>query len=114
MYVINNRAEIDTNHQSTDSWKNVQELKEIQNIVDYQEVKEKGYYLYKEKFGMVSLVKVMGKTSHQDWVGFRLMVKRVLHSPWPVPKRMVFEVGYNPEIHPRPNSWHLEPGLVTV
>lgn len=114
MNVISNNAKVDSHRSSTDSWKNIQELKEIQNVVDYQEIREKGYYLYKEKFGMVSLVKILEKTTHPDWMGFRLMVKRVLHSPWLVPHKMVFEVGYNPKMQSTPNSWHFEPGLVRV
>jgi len=75
------------------------------------QIKVGGFYLYKEKFGMVAVVKVLKDTSESDWVGFRLMVKQVLYSCWNIPKGAVFDVGCNLNHFKHHTSWQLEPSL---
>lgn len=83
-------------------------------ILSPSDLKIGGYYLFKEKFGMIALVKVIQDTSTQGWTGFRLKIKRILFSPWDVPVGTVFEKGYCPETSALPTSWHFEPCMLLI
>lgn len=92
----------------------IHRLREPGTILSVKEVKTGGYYIFKEKFGMVAVVKVVQNTSTEDWAGFRLKIKRILYSPWNVPVGTVFEQGYSPETSTLPTSWHFEPCMSLV
>lgn len=100
------------NEQNNDYWY-IHQLRQAGNIIRPDEVKVGGYYLYKEKHGMVCIVKLLENTSKNDWVGFRMMVKRVFYSCWHIPKNCLFEAGYH-AANEYPSSWHFEPGLVLL
>jgi hypothetical protein len=93
-----------------DDWRYIHLIRQSGNIIRPDRIKVGGYYLYKEKHGMVCMVKILEDTSKEDWIGFRMMVKRVLYSCWHVPRNCVFEAGYH-ATQGYPKAWHLEPTL---
>lgn len=72
-----------------------------------------GFYIYKEKFGMTAVVKVIKELSCGDWTGYLLTIKRVLHASWEVPAGKTFEAGYNNHLTKAP-SWQLEPYISLI
>lgn len=88
----------------------IHQLRQPGNIIRPDTVKVGGYYLYKEKHGMVCIVKILEDTSKKDWTGFSMIVKRVLYSCWDIPKNCVFEAGYH-AAQDYPSSWHFEPAM---
>ena len=83
-------------------------------IISPDQIEVGSYYLYKEKFGMVCIVKIIEDTTQNGWVGFRMMVKRVIYSCWQVPKGTTFEAGYYSAAFTYPTSWHLEPSMSLI
>lgn len=113
MYLLKGKSKTTIEKQSGDFWY-VHRLRQTGKILDPEQIKIGEYYLYKEKFGMVSVVKVIEDTSNDGWVGFRLLVKRVLYSSCQVPKGTVIETGYYRESFSYPTSWHFEPGMTLI
>lgn len=91
----------------------VHQLRKPGIIIDPAEIVPGGHYIYKEKHGVVAIVKVLEDISQNDWIGFRLMVKRVLYSPWPIKAKTLFEAGYYSKFG-YPSSWHFEAYLNMV
>ncbi len=87
----------------------IHSLRSPGEVIDPREAQLGGYYIYKEKFGMVAIVKVVKTMSENGWAGYLFKVRRVLFSPWQVTKGSVFEAGYYAEGGALPSSWHLEP-----
>lgn len=92
----------------------VQQLRQANNILPPDQIRVGGYYIYKERFGIVALVKVVKDISHQGWAGYRVMIKRVLYSTWHIPKNTELELGFSTKEMTYPTSWHFEPGMVLV
>lgn len=92
----------------------VQHLRQAESVLTPDQISVGGYYVYKEKFGIVALVKVLEDISIQGWTGYRIMIKRVLYSPWQIPKNAVLEIGFGTEPISYQNSWHFEPGMMLV
>ncbi|ADG82156.1 hypothetical protein TherJR_1296 [Thermincola potens JR] len=113
MNIITGKSETAIDKQVKDGWF-IHGLRQPGELVDPDQVQVGGYYIYKEKFGMVTIVKVIEKLSENGWSGFRLMIKRVLYSPWPVQKGTVFEAGYYTKLFSYPTSWHLEPCMSLI
>ncbi len=89
-------------------------VRETGIVLSLNELKTGGYYLFKEKFGMVALVKVIQNTSTHGWIGFRFKIKRILYSPWDIPVGTIFEKGYSPDTSAFPTSWHFEPCMLLI
>lgn len=92
----------------------IHRLRETGVILPFDQLKVGGYYIYKENFGMVVLVRFLENTSTESWKGFRLKIKKVLYSPWDIPAGTVFETGYSPETSVFPTSWHFEPCMLLI
>lgn len=110
--VVNHNNGLAVNVQNSD-YRYIHQIRQVGNIIRPDRIKIGGYYLYKEKHGMICIVKILECTSKEDWIGFRLMVKRVLFSSWYVPKNYVFEAGCHDRVG-FPSSWHFEPGMVLL
>lgn len=114
MYLVRDNQTLSTiNIKDNQAWY-IQNLRKTANIVHISQIKAGGYYLYKEKFGLVALVKVLKISTHDNWVDFRFIVKQVLYSCWHVPEKTILETGYCTENTNYPGSWHLEPGLCLI
>lgn len=105
--------EMQSEMQSSESWY-IHRLRQPGKIIDPGQIQVGGYYLYKEKFGMVAVVKIIENTSNTGWVGFRLLIKRVLYSCSQVPKGTVIETGFCAESFKYPTAWHFEPSLTLL
>lgn len=113
MFLIKAKTDNDSNRTLKDSCY-VQQLRQAENVLTPNRIKTGGYYIYKEKFGIVALVKVLEDICEEGWVGYRIMIKRILYSPWQVPKNTVFEIGCSTETPSGQPSWHFEPGMILV
>lgn len=113
MFLIKAKSNINSNETLDDSCY-IQQLRRIENLLPTEHIKTGGYYIYKEKFGIVALVKVLEDMSEEDWAGYRVIIKRVLYSPWQIPKNTVLEIGFSKETKAYPPSWHFEPGMMLV
>lgn len=110
--VVSHNKDLAVNKQSNDCWY-IHQLRQAGNMLRPDRIEVGGYYLYKEKYGMVCIVKILENTSKEDWVGFRMMVKRVIYSCWHIPKNCVFEAGYHAS-QGYSSAWHLEPSMVLL
>lgn len=111
MYLVKKQTSINPADKG-ENYTDICNLRQAGNVLKPEQIKAGGYYIYKEKHGMVSLVKVIRVIVKDDWIGFHLMVKRVLYSPWDIPKGRIFEVGLNLTVST--TSWHFEPGMLLV
>lgn len=99
---------------SSCQWEYINNLRQDGIPQKPEEIRIGGYYLYKERHGMVALVKVVNKTFKDGWVNFTLLVKRVLFTPWEVRRGTVFEVGLDINYTNYPGSWHFEAGMTII
>lgn len=107
MHLIRENATI-CDAKSANDYLYINNLREIKCKIELNKVKVGGYYLYKEKFGMVAVVKVLKNTSTESWNSYLIKVNRVLFSTLDIPKGTVFEVGCSSTSSSK-HSWHFEP-----
>lgn len=111
--VVSQNKGLAGNAQGQDDGWHIHRLRQAGQVIRPDRIKVGSYYLYKEKHGMVCIVKILEDTSKDDWIGFRMMVKRVLYACWHIPKNCVFEAGYH-SLSDYPSAWHVEPALVLL
>lgn len=113
MHLVTHQKKDKQVHWPCQDHRHLQQLKQPGAVIPPDRIKVGGYYIYKENHGMVCIVKILESTSQEEWIGYRLMVKRVVYSYWSVPKNYVFETGYH-LAQGHPIAWHLEPAMVLL
>ncbi len=113
MYLTKSKTGVTTENQSHD-FEHINSIRQVGKVLSPDQIKVGGYYIYKERYGMVIMVKILEDISRDGWTGYRLMVKQVLYACWTVPRGTVFEAGYYAKNYNYHTSWHFEPGMSLI